>query len=87
YFKMSSKNYFIKMLFYTIMFVAISLITYYVCSLITLDWILGFVIKLSVCCALSIVLLCMVYIGEEEFQFYLKKITGLFKRKNYDKKD
>lgn len=87
YFKRSVKSYFIKMLFYTIVCGFISIITYYVCSLIKLQGILGFSIEIIVCCLLSMVLLMIILSKQPEFRFYSQKVLGIIKRESYDKKD
>lgn len=85
YFNKSCKNYFLKMLMYSIICLLIAILTYYICSLISLTGIIGFVIKVAVCVGVCSVLLLLSYFWQDDFKFCFKKATSFLKRKKNEK--
>jgi len=87
YFKKSSKDYFVKILLYTIVCILIGVIVFYTCSFIAIQGVWGFVLKVALCCALTVLLLVISYISQDEFKFYFKKIFKLFRKEKNEEKN
>lgn len=82
YFNKSTGKYFLKMLCYFSSCILIAVIVYYLCTLIVIAGIWGFVLKAIICCFATIGILLLTYCWLPEFKFYLNKIKGVLKRKN-----
>lgn len=74
YFKKSCANYFLRMFVYSLVAVAVSCACYFVCGLITIPWLSGFLLKLLVCVALSVALLMIIYCKTPEFAYCFAKL-------------
>ena len=74
-------KYLLKQLLYLSITVVIGVIAYYVCSLITLEGIWGFVVKGATCASLSIFLYVIVYFKTAEFRGLMGLVKGMLKNK------
>lgn len=85
YFKQSEKNYYIEMVNITLAMVIAGVVTYYVCSFITLNHIAAIVVKLVICIALPNIIFILLNIRNKDFklsmQFLTQVIKGIRKRK------
>ena len=77
YFKRPCNEYFYKMTLYFVVCVIVSVISYFICNLIPIDWIVGFIIKAIVCAIVSGILLMLIYCKTEESKFCLEKVGRL----------
>lgn len=77
YFKKSPKEYFKKFIIYFLVCMCISIVTYAVCKLIHNDWIIGFVLKVLLCCLVVPILLIACYCRTEEFKYCYTKVKNM----------
>ena len=85
YFKQSERTYYLKMLLTTLTMVIAGVVTYYVCSFITLNYIAAIAVKLVICIALPNIIFILLNIKNKDYklsiQFLSKIIKGIRKRK------
>lgn len=80
YFNRSPKNYYLRMLIYTVIIVAIAGLTYYVCGLVGGTDILSFILKLGVCVVLPNTIILLLSFKTPEFMWLTVKIKQIFKK-------
>ncbi len=80
YFNRSPKNYYLRMLIYTVIIVAIAALTYYVCGLVGGTGILTFILKLGVCVVLPNAIILLLSFKTPEFRWLTVKIKQIFKK-------
>lgn len=86
-FEKSSKKFTFKMIFDFVIFVLLSLFTYFICSFLP-QTILGFILKICICIIVPNVILCLINLKNEQFKYYLDWIKNILKKiKNKNKKE
>lgn len=86
YFKQSEKKYYIEMVNITLAMVVAGVITYYVCSFISLNHIAVIIIKLVICIALPNIIFILLNIRNKDFIFSMQFMTKIIKgirKKNF----
>lgn len=81
YFKRSSKEYYIELLKYTFIMIAICCITYGICGIFSERNYANLFIKLAICIVVPNVLFVLAYRKSSYYLFYLEKIKALCKNK------
>lgn len=82
YFGKSTKNYFVKYIYYTIVTLIIGVITYFICSILPSTGILVFILKIAICCIIPTLLYVLAYFKSSHFKEIVKFIKGIFRKKN-----
>lgn len=86
-FKMSSKKYFAKYLYYAVILAAVAFLCWFICSLFNFSAVVNVILKILVCCVVPNGVLLILFGKSDEFSIlksFLKKviakITGIFKK-------
>ena len=79
-FKRSTKEYFLKNIFYTFLFVVMGIICKFLCKLIKINGIIGFIIHGLICVFIPLIILLIIY-NKTKYGEYLKNIIITKKHK------
>lgn len=80
YFKRSPMKYYLKMLVYTIVVVAVACVTYFVCELLPFEGYGWFILKCAICLLLPNIIFVCASFWTQEFKWIMQKIVGIFKK-------
>ncbi len=87
YFKTGKKQYYLRMLVYTVIVLPVGVLTYYVCSLLPTGGILWFLVRFAICCVLPNSLFLLFSFRTQEFGLVWSKVKALFARKRKSKEN
>jgi O-antigen/teichoic acid export membrane protein len=79
-FKRNAFKYVIRIVYYTIVTIVVSVVTYYICSFVAIGGILEFIIKLVICIIVPNILFFVFLFKLNEFKEVKKLIIGMLKR-------
>lgn len=82
-FNLSVKSYFLRYLIYTIVTIFTGLLTYYICSLVSIDGFLDVVLKSFICLIIINSVYIMVYFRTKEFRYFINVLKNVLKIKQH----
>lgn len=80
YFNKGQVKYYLKMLFYTLIILALAMLTFYLCSLIHIEGFFGLCIKALICVTVPNILLVVIFSKTKEFKVVKNKLMKIISR-------
>lgn len=80
--KQSPKMYFVRNIVYKIVLIAAGLLSWWVCGLIPLDGILGFIVKGCLCVLIPSLVFTLCFFRTDEFRYLLNTVISLLRKPN-----